>query len=144
MISFLKVVSQSVAATEKTRVTCGTCPVSLACVVGEGGTGWKFDCCGSTAVRIEDQILLIDCAKNNFEQHKDAKEHQLCPLCSGGIMEAVERGRLDGGQDPNRYVLTVYAKVPFADRLAVWRRTHVEALHRLEVEASMKRMKLGG
>jgi hypothetical protein len=132
---FLDVIKEPIAKTEATRVTCGTCPVSMACMIGQGGNGWKFDCCGATGFVLEGVgTLAIDCSRNEFEQNKDAKKYRQCPLCSGGIMEVVERSSLDGGNDANRYLLTAHAKVPLEDRVKLWKDTHAAALTRIRDE----------
>lgn len=134
MRKFLDVIKEPVEATEKTRVDCGTCPVNMACVLKEGGNGWTFDCCHSTGFKMDDLLLIIDCGKHEFEQTQEAKRWAKCPLCSGGIMEVVERTQREQGFDPNRYVLTVHAKVPFEERRTLWVEKHKQALERLRAE----------
>lgn len=126
MISFFDAVELPRAKVEKTRVNCGSCPVNMSCVLGEGGNGWKFDCCGATGYVLDEATIVIDCANNSFEQNAEAKTWKLCPLCSGGIMEVVERARKDG-HHKNLYLLTVHAKVPLAERLALWKERQAKA-----------------
>lgn len=137
MINFADVLVLSPAKIEKTRVNCGTCPVNMACILGQGGTGWKFNCCGSTGYVLDDATVAIDCANNAFEQNEDAKSWKLCPMCSGGIMEVVERARKDGGHK-NLYLLTVYAKVPLEDRLKLWKEKQAYAKSILADEAQRR------
>ena len=133
MRKFLDVIRQSVDKTEADRVSCGECPVNMACVLEEGGTGWTFDCCHVTSVRVDGLVLAIDCGRHNFEQNNEAKKWEKCPLCSGSIMEVAERAKRNGN-DPNRYVLTAHAKVPLAERIKLWRQAHADALKRLDAE----------
>jgi hypothetical protein len=115
-------------------VDCGTCPVNLACAVGKGGNGFVFDCCHATAFEMMEgekrRLLVIDCQKHAFEQTELAKDCKSCPLCSGDIMEVVLR---DVSQN-NRYVPTVHAKVPLADRVKLFRTKLEEAKAILEEE----------
>lgn len=142
MITFIDAIDKPIAAVEKTRVDCGTCPFSLACIVGQGGNGWKFDCCGMTGFIVGDEdnaiTVAIDCQKNNFEQGAKAKTWTKCPLCSGGIIEVVERARRDEGKDSNRYLLTVHAKVPLAERLELWKKKREDAIARIQEEHARK------
>lgn len=111
-------------------VDCGTCPVSIACAAGEGGNGFTFNCCRSTAVEYSGVLLIIDCQNHAFEQSEIAKECTCCPLCSGGIMEVVAR---DLG-NTNRYVPTVHAKYSVTDRVQLWRTSLVTARESIEKE----------
>lgn len=119
-------------------VDCGTCPVSMACAVGQGGNGFVFDCCHAVGYNAwedgEGVLYVIDCQNHGFEQVSLAKECFLCPLCSGGIMEVVLR---DVSQS-NRYVPTVHAKVPLAERVALFRKTAEEAKERIAEERKAK------
>ncbi len=134
MITFFQAVELPLAEVEKTRVTCGSCPVNMACILGQGGNGWKFDCCGMTGFQMDDNVTVaIDCANNGFEQNADAKTWKKCPLCSGGIMEVVERARADGGRR-SMYLLTEHAKVPLVERLELWKRKQAEARTRIAEE----------
>ena len=98
-------------------VDCGTCPVTLACAISRGGNGWKFGCCGSTAVEInESTLLIVDCGNNHFEQNNETMTMR-CPLCTSDIVEWAERGNAE----KYRYVHTVHARVPIKTRLDLWR-----------------------
>lgn len=119
---------------EAFRVTCETCPVSMQCIVGQGGTGWTFDCCGSTTIYLTEEeskarILLVDCGKHNFERQESTKACKQCALCSGGIMEVEARGMAN-----HRYLPTVHAKVPVAERLRVLRQKLPEVEEKLRLE----------
>lgn len=138
MRKFLDVIKEPIAKTEATRVHCGTCPVSMACMVGQGGNGWKFDCCGSTGFVFDKTTLVVDCAKNEFEQAAEAKKFKLCPLCSGGIMEVIVRSVNETGDENNRYLLTEHAKVPLAQRIELWKEKHLAALARIKDENERK------
>lgn len=115
-------------------VDCGTCPVSMSCAVNKGGNGFVFDCCrsaGFESTEGERRVLyVIDCQKHQFEQSSLAKDCELCPLCSGGIMEVVLR---DASQS-NRYVPTIYAKVPLEYRVRLFREKIEEAKARIAAE----------
>lgn len=115
-------------------VDCGTCPVSVACAVNQGGNGYVFDCCRSagfeTTENDERVLYIIDCQRHQFEQGERAKQCTLCPLCSGGIIEVVVR---DSSQS-NRYVPTVHAKVPLAERVRLWRTQLPEVKERVAAE----------
>ena len=127
MLTFLQVIKMT--AKEVVPVDCPTCPVSMACVAGIGGNGWRFDCCGSTGIPVENGTLFVDCAINRFERHHKVKDFPRCPVCSGGIMEVIEaarRGEL-ASVGMNYYLPTVHAVVPLADRLVLLRRKHREA-----------------
>ncbi len=114
---------------QRTAVDCGTCPVSLQCIVGRGGNGWRFECCGATAleVPVEDDgrvLLIVDCANNRFEQRERAPDFDTCPLCSGDIVKSDINDM--GGH--HRYLPTVHAQHGVAVRQAQWRKTVPEAL----------------
>lgn len=119
-------------------VDCGTCPVSMVCAVGEGGNGYVFDCCRSVGFETTENgkrvLYVIDCQNHQFAQTSLAKECKLCPLCSGGIMEVVLR---DIGHS-NRYLPTVHAKVPVAERVALFRKAAVAAKARIAAEREAK------
>jgi len=120
MRNFLEVLE----GTPPTPVDCGTCPVSIACATGTGGNGYRFPCCGVTGVPVDGNVLLvIDCERNRFELHAVSTTLQACPLCTGGIMEVMLLGM--GGH--NRYVPTVYAKVPLPERLRLWKKKLAQA-----------------
>jgi hypothetical protein len=138
MITFFQAVELPLKKVEASRVGCGTCPVSLACIVGQGGNGWKFDCCGATGYILDGLTVAIDCGKNNFEQNADAKTWKLCPLCSGGIMTVVERAKRDAPTDMNRYLLTEHAKVPLVQRLALWKQKREDAVVKIAEEQARK------
>ncbi len=111
-------------------VDCGNCPVSMACALGQGGTGWTFNCCRSTSVEMQEhgkrRLLVIDCQRHTFEQNEDAKDCKLCPLCSGDIMDVELRDEID----THRYVPTVYAKIPVEKRVKKWQEVLPLALER--------------
>lgn len=98
-----------------TPVDCGTCPVSMACAVGAGGTGWTFDCCRSTSVRVGNQVYVLDCQRHSFEQCTMARECKACPLCSGDVVSEEDA--------IYRYVPTVHARFTPQERLHAWRKT---------------------
>lgn len=115
-------------------VDCGTCPVTLACAIDQGGNGMTFECCGSTGFETLDEavqplLLIIDCTRHRFPGHDGPlrpEERPTCPLCSGEIVDAV----LLKLTDPCMWVPTIYAKVPVETRLDVWRRAFPAALER--------------
>ncbi len=113
-------------------VDCGTCPVSIACALERGGTGWTYNCCRSTAVEVDGTILIIDCQRHRFEQTATATACKVCPLCSGDLMTIALRDP----EDANQYVPTVHAKIPLAERLRLWRKVLPE--HRRRREAKIK------
>lgn len=119
-------------------VDCGTCPVNMACAVGEGGNGYVFDCCRAAGFETTENgkriLYVIDCQNHQFEQTFLAKECKLCPLCSGGIMEVVLR---DVSQS-NRYLPTVHAKVPVTERVALFRTAAEQAKERIAEERKAK------
>lgn len=100
-------------------VDCGSCPVSMACAVGQGGNGFTFDCCRATAVEMPEATLIIDCQQHQFEQSALATECKLCPLCTGDIMVVALRDA--AASTKNRYVPTVHAKVAIGDRVRLWK-----------------------
>lgn len=105
---------------ELTVVDCGTCPVSIQCVLSEGGNGWRYDCCGSAAVEVPGSLLLIlDCQKNTFRQQERAEDMPSCPLCDGDLV----RSHVLGMSDHHRYIPTVHAKAPPRVRLALFKKT---------------------
>ena len=121
-------------ALKKKLVDCPTCPVFLLCQEGQGGTGYVCPICKSTGVWIDEpglsalpkDILLIDCAKHNFDASKKLTK---CALCSGGIMQLEWQNR--GAR--NHYVATVHARVPIEARQAAlaeawttWERHYLE------------------
>jgi hypothetical protein len=114
---------------QRTIVDCGTCPVSLECIVGRSGNGWRFDCCGAAAleVPVDDGgrvLLIVDCAANRFAQRERAPDFNVCPLCSGDIVKS----NLNDIGDHHRYLPTVHAKHQPGVRLALWRKTIPAAL----------------
>lgn len=126
---------------EASVVDCGSCPVNLSCAVRRGGNGYKYACCGSTAVVVEGLItvsgicvspslLVMDCARNRFETSPrvlDLKE--LCVLCKAEHFALVHLLNLT----PNhRIVPTVHAKVPLRERVAAWRAAEPAAQARVE------------
>lgn len=120
----------------KTTVDCGTCPVSLQCIAGNGGNGWRFQCCGSTAVEVDGHLLIMDCQENRFEQKQHISELKICPLCSGDLVKA----HLLGMSDHHRYMPTVHTKVPLKERLALWKKTWPAALElKARVDAGSKK-----
>jgi hypothetical protein len=115
-------------------VDCGTCPVTTACAIGQGGNGWKFECCNATAVEQNGLLLIMDCGNNHFERLHDEEEHK-CPLCSGQIMEWAERGNAA----QYHYVRTVHSLVPVKTRLDVWREGLIKARKKIaEEQARLK------
>jgi len=134
MRKFLDIIREPIAKTEADRVGCGECPVNMACVLEEGGTGWTFDCCHVTSLRVDGLVLTIDCGRHNFEKNNEVGKWKVCPLCSGSIIEVVERAKRSGANDPNRFVLTEHAKVPLEERVKLWKAKHAEALKRLAAE----------
>jgi hypothetical protein len=111
-------------------VDCPSCPVNLSCLTGRSGTGWRFDCCGTAAMSVRGGTVLVDCQINEFRDERASSDHGDCPLCTGGIMEAVEltRGIPPALATVNYYLPTVHSKFPLAERLASLRRRHQEAL----------------
>lgn len=110
------------------RVDCGTCPVTLACAIDRGGTGFTFKCCHSTGFETtndlgEPLLLLIDCTRHRFEVYG---ELPTCPLCDGGIIDDV----LLALTEPCEWVPTVHAAVPVETRLDVWRKAYPAAMQR--------------
>lgn len=113
--------------TPPSPANCGSCPVSMRCVVEDArGTGWTFDCCGATSVDLVigapwRNILVVDCGRHRLGQVPAAKECRVCPLCSGDVVTRA----LELEDDPSttyEYLPTVWARVPLAERLALWRR----------------------
>jgi len=102
-------------------VDCGACPVTMACAIERGGTGWTFDCCHSTSVEVEGVIHIIDCQRHKFEQNETAKDCKVCPLCTGDVMVVALRDA-KGATTPNRYVPTKHAKVSLSERLRLWKK----------------------
>lgn len=114
-------------------VNCGTCPVTMACAVGQGGTGYEFECCRSTGVvDAEGRMLAIDCTRHQFETRRVLP---LCPLCSGSIVD----GALREVQHAF-WVPTIYAKVPVGQRIEAWRRRLPVIQRILGEEAARKRL----
>jgi hypothetical protein len=115
-------------------VDCPTCPINMSCIAGSGGTGWRFDCCGSSGFTLQEGTLFVDCGINRFEQHDKAKEFRTCPVCNGGIMEVVEAGRWGELQmGTNYYLPTVHARIRLADRLILLREKQAQARLRLNL-----------
>lgn len=108
-------------------VDCPTCPVSLSCLTGRSGTGWRFDCCGMAAMSVRGGTVMIDCQINEFRDER-ASSGSVCPLCTGAIMEAIELARGNPAAAESYYLPTAHAKFPLAERLASLRRRHQEAL----------------
>lgn len=103
---------------ERSRVDCGTCPVSIQCALSEGGNGWRFDCCGAAAVEVHGALLLIlDCQRNAFPQREQALDAVACPLCEGDLV----KGHVLEMTDHHRYVPTIHARHPPRVRLALFR-----------------------
>jgi hypothetical protein len=115
----------------ESAVDCGTCPVTMACAISKGGNGWKFGCCGATAVEAlgSDVLFIMDCANNHFEQNNETMTMR-CPLCTGDIVEWAERG--NAGK--YRYVRTVHSTVPVRTRLDVWRERLPKAKEKIRQE----------
>ena len=123
-----------------TVVHCGTCPVNIACAIERGGNGWKFDCCGSSAVESMERgvlvVTVIDCRQHHFEQIQQAKDCKLCPLCTGDIMAVALRD--DRAAVKNRYLPTVHAAVSLEERLRLWKKVLPEHRKR-EAERGLPR-----
>jgi ribosomal protein S27AE len=106
---------------KRRQVDCPTCPVSLMCEVGEGGTGWTCGRCKSTGFEITpiesgkhpDEILMIDCAAHKFATKKESERMTLCALCSGNVMELEV---VMGETKRLHYLTTVHAMVPVEER----------------------------
>jgi len=97
-------------------VDCGSCPVTMACAISQGGNGWRFNCCGSTAVEVGGgKLLILDCGNNQFEQNREAPAMR-CPLCTSDLIEWALRGNAEN----YRYVRTVHSQVPLKTRLDAW------------------------
>lgn len=121
--SIADVLKASLKDVKETTVNCGTCPVSFQCMAGEGGNGYTFDCCKSTAVEVTEDggervLLIIDCANHQFEQRDVAKDASPCPFCSGDVVVA---HALHMTPD-HRYLPTEHAMVPLKTRLDLWRK----------------------
>ena len=125
---FAALLEVSPAQLDATRVDCGTCPVSIQCLAGDGGNGWRFDCCGATGVQVADgdgQLLLVmDCADNAFKARMHDKDLGVCPLCSGDLLKA----HVLGMTDHHRYVPTAHAKHSTSVRIAQIRKKLPEAI----------------
>lgn len=127
-------------------VDCGNCPVNIACMSESGGTGHKFDCCGSTAVFVRDDDgnglhLVVDCARNKLDQSEEFRKKQppFCGLCNGDDVEYAMRGPWhDAHAIPIRWLPTVHARVPAGMRLARWRVRWRAARAKLAQEAARK------
>lgn len=115
---------------EKFTVDCPTCPVSMQCQAGEGGSGRYCPTCGATATGIDAEsipdangVYIIDCAKHNFER---GKETPTC--CDNSIMDY---GTREPPIKPYLYILhTVHSKVPVADRLKAWNEAYGKMLEK--------------
>lgn len=112
---------------------CGTCPVALYCAAAMPVITYQFPCCGAIALDTRHGPCVLDCANHDF-QTIPASVKDLCPLCSGDIIEAELRATLGGKAQP-RYLRTVHAIVPLAQRLATWRRREVQAHAKIKHEA---------
>jgi hypothetical protein len=133
-LKILDVLTTSEKKIKEGTVDCGTCPVSMACAISAGGNGWKFGCCGSTAVEVGvDGALLyiMDCSNNHFEQNNKTPAMR-CPLCTGDIIEWAERGNAE----KYRYVRTVHSTVPVKTRLDLWRKRLLIAQEKIRKETS--------
>ena len=75
-----------------------------------------------------DGTVLIDCQINEFRDERTPRGQGFCPLCTGGIREAVELARENPAATMTYYLPTVHAKFPIVERLASFRRRHQEAL----------------
>ena len=109
------------------RVDCPTCPVSFACLARQGGTGYKWACCGSTGIETQvdgrKRLLVLDCAINNFGVRNNLDDFKVCPLCSGDIAVSVELDLIEW----HLYVPTVHAKFPASVRRRIWQEARKEA-----------------
>lgn len=110
---------------------CGTCPVTLACAVEQGGNGYTFACCHATGVEVEQNgrttLLMVDCGIHRFEKNQAVDSTPECPMCSGFAVD-IELRELGL---PARWVPTVHARVPVQTRLDGWRAALVAAEKRL-------------
>ncbi len=114
-------------------VDCPSCPVNLSCLTGKSGTGWRFDCCGTAGMDIRGGQVMIDCGINQFVRDEHiALNRDKCPLCTGGIMEAVELSQRNPFALVNYYLPTVHSKFQLAERLTNLRRRRQEALAQTE------------
>lgn len=98
-----------------TPVTCGTCPVSMQCAIGRGGTGYTCHRCHATAVQLGlEDVVIIDCTRHRFSTH--AATHDAsnlpCEMCTGYVATSPHRS----------YVPTVHALVSLGERRAKMRR----------------------
>lgn len=120
---------------KESTADCGTCPVTMACAISQGGNGWKFSCCGSTAVETSEITYIVDCASNHFEKNEGSKSYK-CPLCTGDIIEWAARGNAWNYE----YVRTVHSKIPIKTRLDLWR----ERLPLAQEKIRLERARVGG
>ncbi len=137
--TLMKLLEATPEAVEASRVDCGTCPVSMQCIAGDGGNGWKFDCCGAAAVEVitdEGRVLLVmDCAENRFERNVRAEEFKECGLCNCDVVMT----HFLGMSDHHRYVPTVHAKVPVRERLHLMHEAIPDAVRLRDLIAKRRR-----
>lgn len=105
-------------------VDCPACPINMSCFTGRSGTGWRFDCCGTAVMSLGGDTVIVDCQINEFRDERRSGGFGLCPLCSGSIMEVVERSKLDLAAATIHYLPTVHARIPLAERLTRLRTRH--------------------
>lgn len=134
-----KALAAPLSAVEQTIVDCGTCPVNILCLVGRGGNGLKYSCCGMTTVPVEalsgeSLLLMVDCSNNRFEDTRRTGEFGNCPLCGSGALETEMRGWLPG----TRWLPTVHATHPVTVRLEAWRRAVPVIRERIAHDAKIK------
>ena len=110
---------------DEAAVDCGTCPVSMRCVMQEQGIGDRFTCCGSIGVEAnigdgrEFRLMVLDCAKNQFKGDNSAYRRKgKCPLCNGDIVDACRRGMVGH----YIYARTAHAKVSSRSRVNILNR----------------------
>ena len=118
---------------QATTVNCGTCPVSLQCLVGQGGNGYVYDCCKATAVDVVENggthvLLLMDCKNHQFARQNVTKDKGRCPFCSGSIVLS-DVLRINKNY---RYVPTEHAAVSLKTRLALWKAKLPDAIKEVD------------
>jgi hypothetical protein len=120
-------------------VDCGTCPVTVACAIEEGGAGWLYACCGSIGVYSDIEgvqtMLMVDCGVHKFARNEASDKLPKCPLCSGKAIEIALRHV----GTPAVWVPTVHARVPAETRVKVMRDALPEAQARAAAAEERKR-----
>jgi hypothetical protein len=117
-------------------VDCGTCPVNMACAVGEEATS-ATTCCRLVAVREHSRKsgILIDCDRNRFRTRRITilSDTVVCSLCSGRIVNVAAY------DEKILWIPTVYAAHPVSERVKIMKREQVKVSERLSAEAARKR-----